>query len=49
MKLLEKAGESEGLQGDIGYEEFADMVTVDHGRRRLTWNMSHYWKMGRGT
>lgn len=30
MKLLEKATESEGLQGDIGYEEFADMVTVDH-------------------
>lgn len=30
MKLLEKAAESEGLQGDAGYDEFADMVTVDH-------------------
>lgn len=30
MKLLEKAAESEGLQGDTGYDEFADMVTVDH-------------------
>lgn len=30
MKLLEKAAESEGLQRDTGYDEFADMVTVDH-------------------
>lgn len=59
MKLLEKAAESEGLQGDTGCDEFADMVTVGHdanvsrvlmqrnGGWRLTWNMSHCWKMTR--